>query len=39
MMGGEQLTVGQCVEACGCENDIIVEPIATQEQLNLIADV
>lgn len=45
-MGGNQPTLGQCVEACGCDAEILLQnatetliPKATQAQLNLIADI
>lgn len=38
-MGGEQPTLTQCVEACGCDAPTIVMPNATETQLNLIASM
>ena len=45
-MGGDQPTLGQCVEACGCDAEILLQnatdtliPAATQNQLNLMAEI
>jgi hypothetical protein len=37
-MGGNQPTMAQCVQSCGCEPEIIM-PAATEAQLSLIATI
>jgi len=45
-IGGNQPTLGQCVEACGCDSEILLQnatdtliPEATQAQINLMSDI
>jgi hypothetical protein len=37
-MGGNQPTMNQCVQGCGCEPEIVI-PIATEAQLSLMATI